>query len=99
MTPAAPEGGEPVSVERGASDTAPTGGFMADAIRSDFWEGRESRSLKRPSEDVPTEGTPEEKRSRRDPYARVFRYNKDTPFVNDERACAEYLCFLLHGHS
>ncbi|KAG2311879.1 hypothetical protein Bca4012_026373 [Brassica carinata] len=42
-----------------------------------------SRSLKRPSE---------EKRSRRDPYAWVFRYSKDTPFVNDERACAEYFC-------
>ncbi|KAF2586668.1 hypothetical protein F2Q70_00035176 [Brassica cretica] len=92
MNPAAPEGGEPVSVERGASDTAPTGGFMADAIRSDVREGRESRSLKRLSEDVPTEGTPEEKRSQRDPHARVFRYNNDTPFVNDERACAEYLC-------
>ncbi|XP_048599663.1 meiosis-specific protein ASY2-like [Brassica napus] len=92
MNPAAPEGGEPVSVERGASDTAPTGGFMADAIRSDVREGRESRSLKRLSEDVPTEGAPEEKRSQRDPHARVFRYNNDTPFVNDERACAEYFC-------
>ncbi|KAF3609894.1 hypothetical protein DY000_02048530 [Brassica cretica] len=90
MTPAAPEGGEPVSVERGASDTAPTGGFMADATRSVVREGRESRSLKRPCECVPTEGAPEKKISRRDPYARVFRYNKDTPFVNDERACAEY---------
>ncbi|KAL0756162.1 hypothetical protein Bca101_093830 [Brassica carinata] len=97
ITPAAPEGGEPVSVERGASDTAPTGGFMADATRSGVREGRESRSFKHPfegvpMEGVPTEGAPEEKRSRWDPYARMFRYNKDTPFVNDERACAEYFC-------
>ena len=97
MTPAAPEGGEPVSVERGASDTALTGGFMADATRSVVREGRESRSLKRPCECVPTEGAPEEKISRRDPYARVFRYNKGTPFVNDERACAEYFYLLRNA--
>ncbi|KAL0701752.1 hypothetical protein Bca4012_057874 [Brassica carinata] len=92
VTPAAPGGGGPVAVERGASDAAPTGDFMADAIRSFVREGEESRSLKRLSEDVPTGDAPEEKRSRRNPYARVFRYNKDTPFVNDERACAEYFC-------
>ncbi|KAG2299351.1 hypothetical protein Bca52824_035823 [Brassica carinata] len=80
-------GGEPVSVERGASGAAPTSVFMADAIRSGVREGRESRSLKRLSEDVPVEEVSAEKRSRRDPYARVFRYNKDTPLVNDAINC------------
>lgn len=65
---------------------------MADAIRSSALGGRESGSLKRPSEGIMVGDIHEEKRSRRDPYARVFRYDRDTPFVNEERACAEYFC-------
>lgn len=85
-------GGEPVRVERGASGGAPKSVLMADAIRSEAREGRESRSLKRPSEDVPVEEVSSEKMSRHDPYAWVFQYIKDTPLVNDERDCAEYFC-------
>lgn len=58
--PTAPGGGESVVAEKGASVVAPSGGFMADAFRSAV---RKSGSLKRPSEGVPVEGAPEEKRS------------------------------------
>ncbi|KAL0684554.1 hypothetical protein Bca4012_051402 [Brassica carinata] len=86
------EGGEPVTAEGKSSGVPPAGGFMADAIRSSALGGRESGSLKRPSEGIMVGDIHEEKRSRRDPYARVFRYDRDTPFVNEERACAEYFC-------
>ncbi|XP_013617563.1 PREDICTED: uncharacterized protein At3g60930, chloroplastic-like [Brassica oleracea var. oleracea] len=88
----APRGGEPVTAEGKSSGVPPAGGFMADAIRSSALGGRESGSLKRPSEGIMVGDIHEEKRSRRDPYARVFRYDRDTPFVNEERACAEYFC-------
>ncbi|KAL0714040.1 hypothetical protein Bca4012_021018 [Brassica carinata] len=51
---------------------------------------RQLGSLKRPSEDALVEEFLGQKRSRKNPYARVFCYNGNTPFVNDERACVEY---------
>lgn len=96
LSPTTPLGGESVCDGNSLPPTIPSvdrPSFMADAIHSSSGQGgyRGSDSLKRHLDDV----IPEEaagKKPRKDPYDRVFRYNGDTPFVNDERACAEYYC-------
>ncbi|KAF2585532.1 hypothetical protein F2Q70_00036138 [Brassica cretica] len=96
LSPTTPLGGESVCDGNSLPPTVPSvdrPSFMADAIHSSSGRGgyRGSDSLKRHLDDV----IPEEaagKKPRKNPYDRVFRYNGDTPFVNDERACAEYYC-------
>ncbi|KAL0847652.1 hypothetical protein Bca101_020898 [Brassica carinata] len=81
----APGGGESFRNKDGVpSPVALATGFMEDVIRSSVRPGS------RPSEDALVEEFLGQKRSRKNPYARVFCYNGNTPFVNDERACVEY---------
>ncbi|KAF3529930.1 hypothetical protein DY000_02040716 [Brassica cretica] len=94
LNPTAPLGWESVCDCNSLPPTVPSvdqPSFMVDAIHSSSGRGghRGSVSLKRHLDDVFLEEAAD-KKTRKDPYARVFRYNGDTPFVNDERACAEY---------